>query len=72
MTDIKKAEEEIKGQKPSEVAKAHGFSSLEEVARILNEPPQNLINWHQKKPWRFLMLLRGAKSQKQQAVENAR
>ncbi len=46
--------------KPSELCKAAGLKSLNELAEITGESVQTLNNWHKKKPRRFDLILAGA------------
>tara|TARA_R110002096_G_C14407626_1_gene708008 strand:+ start:645 stop:812 length:168 start_codon:yes stop_codon:yes gene_type:complete len=52
----------------SEVAKAQGFKSLAQVARLFNCSTQNLRNWHKKEPRKFQIVLDGCKNLINQAV----
>ena len=45
--------------KPSEQVKVLGLQSLTQVAIDTNESMQNLINWSEKYPRRFELILRG-------------
>lgn len=45
--------------KPSEQVKVLGLQSLTQVAIDTNESMQNLINWSEKYPRRFELILKG-------------
>jgi len=46
----------------SEKAKAQGFKSLAQVARLFNCSTQNLRNWHKYEPRKFQIVLDGCKA----------
>jgi len=50
--------------KPSEQVKVLGLQSLTQVAIDTNESMQNLINWSEKYPRRFELILKGLKFEK--------
>jgi len=51
--------------KPSDKCKAAGLESLAELVRLTGESEQNLINWSNKRPGRFDILLNGVYMEKE-------